>query len=401
MLRSKRLVSIIFIITIVIGMTGIIKPVGGQIRSNFFTQNSIADGDSAYDHLLKVRDEIESACNSINPKSAYIELYGLVQRISGRRLILDADINSNVAKLDNNYLTFYYGKSNRIKENAASIIELKTALQALNIDLLYVQPPHKISKYDPGLPYGVVDFSNENMDAFLTEIGNGGVDYLDLRQIMHDNGINQYDMFFQTDHHWTPQAGLWATGIVSEQLNKKYDFQIPSDLYNPDNYTFKLYKDYFLGSQGKRVGTLYAGVDDITLITPKFETNLDLNIPARDIHQTGNFENALLFPEMIEEKDYYGKNPYVVYIGGDRPLVEIENKLVDQKKILVVRDSYAIVFTPFMALGCSELDEIDLRHYTDGSLIQYIKQSTPDIVIFMYSPSRLNEISEFDFGIGT
>lgn len=62
---------------------------------------------------------------------------------------------------------------------------------------------------------------------------------------MNDDNLDYYSI----DHHWTPKAGLWAFGKISETLNKDYDFDIDMNLANQDNYDVKTYKDWFLGSE--------------------------------------------------------------------------------------------------------------------------------------------------------
>jgi hypothetical protein len=54
----------------------------------------------------------------------------------------------------------------------------------------------------------------------------------------------------------------------------------------------------------------------------------------------------------------------------------------------MIRDSFSVAVAPYMALGCSELDLIDIRptngNFT-GSVRTYIKEMQPDIVIMLVS----------------
>ena len=62
------------------------------------------------------------------------------------------------------------------------------------------------------------------------------------------------------------------------------------------------------------------------------------------------------------------------------------------KKILVLKDSFGRVVTPYLALGVDETSVIDLRHFT-GSLKSYIEEYKPDAVIMLYYPGNLGESS--------
>lgn len=94
----------------------------------------------------------------------------------------------------------------------------KQFLDANGIKLLYVNEPTKY--IDDSL------FRNE------------GVNVVDLRECLEEDGINISDLFYRTDHHWTTRAGLWAAGEIAEGLNSYCGYNINPLLYDESNYTF-------------------------------------------------------------------------------------------------------------------------------------------------------------------
>ena len=92
-----------------------------------------------------------------------------------------------------------------VDELSKSIIRFSRFLKNENIPFLYVQAPYKICKYDEKLS-GVFDFSNQNADAVLENLKLNNVDILDLRDVIHAQNKNHYDLFFRTDHHWEPET---------------------------------------------------------------------------------------------------------------------------------------------------------------------------------------------------
>lgn len=144
------------------------------------------------------------------------------------------------------------------------------------------------------------------------------------------------------------------------------------------------WEDWFLGSQGKRVGTLYGGVDGIELWKPVFETDFTYSVPIYEIERTGPFEESLLFPERLEEKDYFGGNPYTLYAGATTPWPAFTTAKTWTARILLLRDSYACAMTPFLALGCSELITVDLRYFHEN-LLTYADWLKPDLVLVLYT----------------
>lgn len=328
--------------------------------------------------------------DSIAGKFYLITLNGGIHEMLGKKAIEDAAPENRVIQLNNGYLTFLY-EAREMESLAGRLIELKQSLDKLRIPLLYIQAPFKIDKYDPQLPKGLKDTTNQNADAFLSDI-HGAVDYIDLREEIRKDGIDHYAMFFKTDHHWKPEAAFWAYGKLRRVLRETYGFQIEEAYGDFNQYEVKEYKDYFLGSQGKRTGLYYVGTDDISLIYPKFETRFVFNVPNKGIERSGDFLHAMFDQEKIEKRDYFGSSPYHAYTGGDFPLNTIVNQRpTNHKKIVLIRDSFSCPLAPFLALDCEELDILDLRHNKNLSLLTYIEEARPDLVLVAYNPSSLND----------
>ncbi len=346
-------------------------------------------------YFYALKERVETLSLAISFEHAYIELNTRFESAMGKTVFTDA--SNTVVKLENGYLASLVSKNTAVSSYAENLIELQSFLDEKGIDLLYVQAPYKISAEDTQLVAGLENYANENADAYLAAI-EGEVDYIDLRQEMKEDGLSHYDYFFKTDHHWTPEAAFWAFGNLAETLNANYGFTIDESYYDIDNYTVTVYQDWFLGSQGKRVGTWVAGVDDISLITPNFETDFVFEVPASDIYKTGDFAETMIDDSHINTKDYWNLSAYHAYTGGDYALnIMINNLNPDGKKVLLVRDSFSCALSPFLALGCSQLDCIDLRYYKEESLMDYIDQNDYDMVIIMRNPTTLDtENNTFD-----
>ena len=158
-------------------------------------------------------------------------------------------------------------------------------------------------------------------------------------------------------------------------------------------------EDYFLGSQGKRVGSLYAGADDFTLYTPNFPTDLTYANADGSFTRTGPFNTSVCFPERVAERDWFNGNPYTYYSGGDYGLTTITNhKNPEGPRIVLLRESFSCALAPFLALSCSELVTIDLRHFT-GDLLDTVEALEPDLVLTLYTASTTGLDNMFDFGL--
>ena len=91
----------------------------------------------------------------------------------------------------------------------------------------------------------------------------------------------------------------------------------------------------------------------------------------------------------ITVKDYYGKNPYSGCGYGEQPLVRIQNlENADNRRVLVLRDSFGDCLIPGLALCEREIDALDLRLFS-GSVISYVEQNKPDLVVVLYSAASI------------
>lgn len=341
----------------------------------------------------------EPAANSLLDRNhLFIQLYGAAQRLTQRQVVDDADPRYSVVRLTDGTLTFVNAEEADTASHGKALARLRDQLGKRDIPLLYLQAPGKVAPEDDRLPAGVTDHSNDYADALLAELEVQGVDYVDFRDLfaaMEDRDWSSW--FFATDHHWTPEAAFTACGALFELLASDYGYSTPAKYSDPSQFTVEAWEDWFLGSLGKRVGTLYGGVDGIELWKPVFETDFTYSVPIYEIERTGPFEESLLFPERLEEKDYFDSNPYTLYAGGDYPLARIYNHTdEDGPRILLLRDSYACAMTPFLALGCSELITVDLRYFHEN-LLTYVDWLKPDLVLVLYTTGSVAQDALFEF----
>ena len=353
------------------------------------TIKSSSNNDST--NITKNIDRFEREYNKdFFGKYYFVNANGIVRRITGQITVKD------VVKVGDT-LTFTREKIDVTKQ-AANMIALNDFLNEKNIELLYIQAPFKIDKYNKNLPVGIQDYSNENADSLLNKMASGGVKTLDLRKNIYESDLEYSSLFFKTDHHWKIETAFWAYGQVVDYLNNSYCCSIEDQYTNIDNYRVETYKDWFLGSQGKKTGSLYVGVDDFSLIYPKFETQLSLNIPRENLKREGSYFDTVYFMKNINVKNYFESNPYKVYFDGSKPLIIMKNEMApSDKKILVVKDSFANPLQSYLALCFQQVNIIDLRSYTKDTLKEYINHYNPDLVLFLYNPAILSNMKLFTF----
>lgn len=352
----------------------------------------------ALDAFCQLTQDADPALNELLDRDhAFIELYGGVQRLLGRRIIEDADPQYTVVRLEGDLLTFVDldGEQVDMTTRAEEMIDFARRIsKEYHTPLLYVQAPSKLN-VSP-LPDGIEEYSDREADQFLALLKEGKVDTLDLRpafvQAAQEDPEGARDLFYRTDHHWSPQGAFLGYQTLCEKLEKRYRFKIDEKLTDPEEFDKYSFRAAFLGSQGRRVGSLYAGEDDVEIWSPKFSTNLTYTVPLLGVTREGPFVVSMLFPERLAETDRYETNPYTIYAGGDYLLSRAYNEKISMgKRVLVLRDSFGCGLTPFLSLCCQEVIAMDPRQFNGNQdmMMHYIDWLEPDLVIVLNSTGSL------------
>ncbi len=323
-----------------------------------------------------------------------VEIPGLFNRLMNKKVTEDPEARYTVYKMSNHQLTHNYTGYD-MTDYAENYLKFAAEMKQIGIPLLYVQAPFKINKYNNELPYGIKDETNPLSDSFL-EMISPECDTADLREVIHQEGFDYSSLFYNTDHHWTAETGLWASSVLADELCGRYGLELDTSHLSRENYTFTTYKNYMLGSQGKRTGMIYSGLDDFILIEPVYETKYHLQIPKIKLDKEGSCSETLLF-EQYMGSNFYEDDPGRVYTGDNYALMVIQNLLSsNESKILLVKDSYSKSVIPFFASTCKELHVIDLRVYKH-SVSGYAKENGIDCVVVMYNPSAVVRPEFFEF----
>ena len=299
----------------------------------------------------------------------------------GWNMVSAFDYNA-VVKLKDGYFSSYTVSSD-VRGDAVSVKEFADFCIERGIDFMYINFPTKICKSEDSEISGVLDFANQNADKFLSMLRESGVKCYDFRDMLHKDSMKHHEAFFVTDHHWKPETGLWAAGHILKILRDDFGWNVNPEVLSTDRFNYVVYPKWFLGSEGKKVTLVRAKPENFTLIYPKYETNIKIEVPNAKINSEGNF-NVIYDMKRVETKDYYNQNPYGAYAYGDRPLIRINNNvIVNGKKVLMIHNSFSDCVIPFVALGVQNLDSIDLRHF-NGSLKRFIETENPNAIIIAY-----------------
>lgn len=190
-------------------------------------------------------------------------------------------------------------------------------------------------------------------------------------------GISLYDtlmqhrkeyIYFRTDHHWTQKGAYYAyqafcreKGISPHELSE----------YSAKNFGPYLGSFYLDTNKSKELRG-----DSVKAYYPV--DNKKIQMTYTDQHG-GKYHRSII----ADGKGYGTFLKYCAYIDGDNPYTVIKNKgIKDGSACVVVKESYANAFVPFLADHYQKIYVIDYR-YWKGSVSSLAKKNKVEDVIFM------------------
>lgn len=324
-----------------------------------------------------------------------VDTYGYVQKLLKKREF------NNFAFIRDDDGMLYYGSTwsqgtDGLEEYASRVRRMKEYVESRGAKLLVVLPPSKILSGVSDVPRTwPLNDPNARMDKLLTLLYQNGVDAVDLRPTLQQSGSSLEELFFKTDHHWTPLAGFYAAQEIVEQVRLRFgDDWDPTGFYmNLQNYRRHTYTDCMLGSSGRDTGAIYSGLEDYTLLWPKFTTDFTWTDYEREETREGSFTESLMDASELEIDDLYNGSANRVYlheISDHDKIVNLNNSRGPKLKVL--RDSYFSPVACFLAPMCSEIDMMWTR--TESADCEaFVKEGDYDYLILEIYPYNYDDQS--------
>lgn len=207
------------------------------------------------------------------------------------------------------------------------------------------------------LPAFAEDF---NQFAFLEEMEEGRI-LVEQELLKH----REEEIYYRTDHHWTTLGAYygytaWAgdRGVEAQPLSA-FDRVVISDT--------------FLGTLHSKLN-LNVEPDRIEVFLPKQEGKYRVWYDQEETPETSLYKKTYL----------QTKNQYGVFLDDNHALVRIENTGRAKGSILVVKDSYANCFIPFLSAHYKQVYLIDKRYYR-GKIDTFITENNVQDVLVLYN----------------
>lgn len=225
------------------------------------------------------------------------------------------------------------------------------------VDILRDKLPAFAAPYDEG--------------AYLEQVAEAlpeGV-WFDARQILQEH--SDEELYYKTDHHWKTLAAFYVYQAWAQQQG----YTAPA----AEDYAVTAVTEEFEGTIQSKLG-IHTEPDSIELY-------LDPEDPFYTVEKDGSGEISY---SLYDYSALDTKSKYDIFLGGNNALTQITTRAASGRRILIVKDSYAHCFVPFLLSGFDEIDLLDIRYYNQ-KLSDLIAEREYTDVLFLYNASGFAE----------
>ena len=174
-------------------------------------------------------------------------------------------------------------------------------------------------------------------------------------------------LYYKTDHHWTTQAAFYVFQEAAAGLGIEGDVS--------DDYVSYTVTDSFNGVLASKSG---AGLDEKEQIDIYVPTEGDDDVIVNYVDETKK-RTSLYDSSKLETRDKYG-----VFFGGNTSVMDIRTMSTSRQRLLVVKDSFADCFIPFLTPYYREIVVVDPRYYS-GTLEDIMETYRITDALILYS----------------
>ena len=214
---------------------------------------------------------------------------------------------------------------------------------------------------------------NVNQKELIEEIYNavGEKQSIDIFKNLKEH--QKEDIYYRTDHHWTTLGAYYGYEAIVEAFG--------GSVIGLDQYQKEVLDSKFHGTIQSKVN-YDIGYDEIVKYVPNFEVDYLMTLNEDKNTET----NSLYDMDKLTSKE-----KYAVFLGGNNAATRIKNSAVDnEKKILIIKDSYSHCLTPFIINNYSEVLLLDMRYFM-GGIDTYLDSEEFDDILILYNLKNLVE----------
>ena len=262
-----------------------------------------------------------------------------VDRICGSRLENGVYIGRNGQLLEQ----IEVADENHLAANIKAIKSFSESQKKIPVRMMLV--PDAANVLNHSLPALAKPEDQTQMFSMVRKDLGDSVEWIDVSTELNKHKTEK--IYYKTDHHWTTLGAFYAFQAAAPSLG------IEGDLSG--KYVSHAVSNSFNGMLASKSGVNLGEKEQIDIYVPT-EEDTDLII---DYVDEGKRSTSLYDSSKLKEKDQY-----TVFLGGNSSLLDIRTVSTSTKRLLLVKDSFANSFIPFLTPYYREIVVVDPRYYS-------------------------------------
>ena len=282
-----------------------------------------------------------------------------VDRICGSRLENGVYIGRNGQLLEQ----IEVADENHLAANIKAIKSFSESQKKIPVRMMLV--PDAANVLNHSLPALAKPEDQTQMFSMVRKDLGDSVEWIDVSTELNKHKTEK--IYYKTDHHWTTLGAFYAFQAAAPSLG------IEGDLSG--KYVSHAVSNSFNGMLASKSGVNLGEKEQIDIYVPT-EEDTDLIV---DYVDEGKRSTSLYDSSKLKEKDQY-----TVFLGGNSSLLDIRTVSTSTKRLLLVKDSFANSFIPFLTPYYREIVVVDPRYYS-GTINDLMDSYRISEVLFLYS----------------
>ncbi len=177
-------------------------------------------------------------------------------------------------------------------------------------------------------------------------------------------------IYYKTDHHWKTLASRYVYEAWADSIDLPI---VPLSEYREETLT-----DDFHGTIDAKVNINLPG------------DTIESYQPITAVPYTLTYNHSEERTSLYDTSYLEGRDKYAVFFGGNQPLIEARTEAASERKLLIIKDSYANCFLSFAMQDFSQIDIVDLRYFNEN-LGDYMKEKDYTDILVLYNAAGFAE----------
>ena len=255
------------------------------------------------------------------------------------------EVSGSILVLDGGRGIMLYGIGYDFGRNYAKTVNEYKAKLGANVNVYSMVVPTQVSFY---LPEKYSGLSEEEL-PHIEDVNEHFIGIIPIDAYKALKGHVDEEIYYRTDHHWTQLGAYYAARAFAETALVPFDELSQYDRHEKEGY----------------IGSFYASSNNDPEIKNNPETFV-WYVPKRSVTTTfydADMTNPTVSSYFINPDNISSPAEWnLTYMGGDSRIAHIKTGLKNGRRLMILKDSYADSFAPWLFGSFEEIWVVDMRY---------------------------------------